>query len=128
MITSTVPAWLKTLIAPVVDNPTVTWFAIGGLDAGQLRFDVCPRSASAGNTARKLDAVGLSIVTFAVIAVAADGMTQSPFVPTTARVAVSSDPIGVILVPTVEPGRVSAKRHGTIDTNADAEGATANTF
>ena len=103
------------------------WFATGWIDGCQLTFDVRPRSASAGNTVRKLDSVALSTVTLAAIEVAVDGMMQSPLVPDTDSVAVSSGPIGVVLLPTSEAGRVSTKRHGTIDTNDDADELTAKT-
>ena len=52
MITSMVPALLKTVIAPVVERPTVTWFGVGGLDGVQLRFEVTGRLPPAGKTVR----------------------------------------------------------------------------
>jgi hypothetical protein len=62
------------------------------------------------------------------MAVADDGIVQSPFVPDTVKVTDSPAPMGVVRSPTVEDARVSTSRHGTVGTKEDAEFAEANTF
>src|SRR4051794_24615889 len=89
MITSTLPALLNRLIAPVADNPTVTAFGMGALDEVQLRFDDKGRGTSAGNTVRYESESGLSTVTLVPIPVALVGIEQWPFVPHTWKVTVS---------------------------------------
>jgi hypothetical protein len=59
------------------------------------------------------------MVTFVAIDVAVDGMAHSPFEPVTAKRTVSPGPMGEVLEPTAESARVSANRHGTIDTNEE---------
>jgi hypothetical protein len=52
--------------------------------------------------------------------VAPGGIVQFPFVPHTATLYVSSEPIGVARGPMVSEARVSNNRHGVIGTNDDA--------
>src|SRR6478609_1799559 len=106
-ITSTDPNWLNTLISPVGESPTLSWFGFAGSPASQFWFDVTGRVASAGNTVRKLLAVPLMVVTLAAIPVAVLGIVQLPFVPHTRKVAASPAPIGVVRDPTAVAGRVS---------------------
>lgn len=123
MITSIVPARLNALIAPAADSPTVTWFGVGELVAVQFKLADSGRDAPAGNTVKKLDAVGLTTVTFDAIPVAVAGTVQFPLVPHTMNVAVSSAASGTPRPPTWSgPPRVSARRQGTIGTNDDAPG------
>src|SRR5262245_26845658 len=119
MITSTDPAGLKALMAPLAERPTVTWFGVGGLDGIQFRFDESGLSASAGQTVRKLAAVGLTAVVLVAIATALLGIVQFPLVPHTWNVTVSPGPIGTPRGPTFSVARVSASRHGVMGTNVD---------
>src|SRR5688572_7309496 len=119
--TSTVPAWLYIETLPSLDSLTSTLLGTGAAPAVQLRFDASGRSASAGNSVRKLPAVPLTAVTLAAMPVAVAGIVQLPFAPHTSAVWVLSAAMGVERGPTFSgAGLVSIRRHGTIDTRAEA--------
>src|SRR3954447_4578693 len=118
--TWTVPALVNTLIAPLAESPTDTWFAVGDCPATQFKFEVTGTATPAGNTVRKADAVGSTIVTLVTMPVASDGMVQLPCVPTTLNVTVSPSPIGPTRSPTCVAARVSTNRHGVIGVTDDA--------
>jgi hypothetical protein len=63
--------------------------------------------------------VAFTTVTLATTAVALTGIEQLPLAPRTVKVCVSPGPSGVERVPTVDPARVSANRHGVIGTYTD---------
>src|SRR5215218_1725889 len=118
--TLTLPAWLYSETLPSADSLTSTLLGTGAAPAVQLRFDASGRSASAGKSVRKLAAVPLTAVTLAAMPVAVAGIVQLPLVPHTEAVNVLSAAIGVERPPTLSgAGRVSSRRHGTIDTSAE---------
>ena len=53
-ITSTVPALLNTLIAPLAETATLVMFGVGAAPGVPFRFEVNGRGASAGYTVTKL--------------------------------------------------------------------------
>ena len=122
MITSIEPPLLKAAMAPPAESATFTAFGVGGLVGVQLRFEAVGRGdTSAGYTVRYDAAVGFTMVTFVLMAVALEGMVQLPLVPLTANGTDSPAPLAPLRVPTCSlPARVSARRHGAIDTYDDA--------
>src|SRR3954451_11555392 len=123
MSTWTVPALLNTLIAPLAESPTDTWFGVGACPATQFKFEVTGNATPAGNTVRKPDAVGSTIVTLLTMPVASEGMVQVPCVPTTVKVIVSPSPSPPARSPTWVAARVSTNRQGVIGVTADATDA-----
>src|SRR5215207_607888 len=92
-------------------------FDTGGWPLTKFRFAESGLvAASAGNSVKNEFAVGKTAATLTATPTASAGIVQLPLLPRTVKVYVSFVVSGVLRGPTVSVGRVSATRHGVIDT------------
>ena len=83
---STFPARLYTDSLPSAETAALVPLATGAFAPTQFKIEESGRGASAGNTVKNDDAVGLTATTERTSPLALVGMTQLPFDPSTVKV------------------------------------------